>query len=162
MQKNVFLCFSLLTIALITIVGCGPKRPEGLPKLVGCVLTIQYEDGSPVDKAMVSLAPENADLRQWSISGSTDASGVVTIHTNADFAGAPAGKYKVVVRKVELVPTDKKDEYGEPIMESFNLIAEEFTNAGKTPHSLEVGSNPVHETFKVTKMRTKVVSNTPL
>jgi len=100
---------------------------------------------------MVSLAPEDADLRQWSIAGSTNASGVATITTNGDFAGAPAGKYKVVVRKVELTPTAEKDEYGEPVTETRSLIAEEFTNAGKTPHSLEVGSSPVRETFVVAK-----------
>ena len=115
-----------------------------------------------MDKAMVSLAPEDANLRQWSISGTTDASGVATIHTHADFVGAPAGKYKVVVRKVELVPTNKNDEYGAPIMDSYNLIAEEFNNAGKTPHSVEVGSSPVKETFKVVKIRTKVDAGTPL
>jgi len=131
--------------------GCGQKRPEGLPKLVSCVLTFQYEDGTPVDNATVSLAPEDADLRQWSIAGATDASGVATITTNGDFAGAPAGKYKVVVRKVELIPTAEKDEYGEPVMETRSLIAEEFTNAGRTPHSLEVGSSPVRETFTVAK-----------
>jgi len=149
-MKKLLLTLSLLFCAA-PITGCGPARPEGLPKLVSCVLTFQYEDGSPVDNAMVSLAPENADLRKWSIAGTTDSSGVATISTNADFVGAPAGKYKVVIRKVELLPTDEKDEYGEPVMETRSLIAEEFTNAGTTPHSLEVGSSSVTETFNVAK-----------
>ena len=104
-----------------------------------------------MEKAMVSLAPEDADLRQWSISGTTDASGVVMIHTNGDFTGAPAGKYKVVVQKSEVVPTGKNDEYGDPITGSRSLVAEKFSNAGKTPLSLEVGSSAVKETFKVEK-----------
>ena len=104
-----------------------------------------------MDKAIVSLAPEDADLRQWSISGSTDASGVVTIRTNSNFVGAPAGKYKVVVQKTEVVPTGKNDEYGDPITGSRSLVAEEFTNSGKTTLSLEVGSSSVKETFKVKK-----------
>ena len=149
-MKKLLLTFSLL-FCVALIIGCGPKRPEGLPKLVSCVLTFQYEDGSPVGNATVSLAPEDDNLRQWSISGSTNASGVATITTNAEFTGAPAGKYKVVIRKVELLPTDEQDEYGEPVMETRSLIAEEFTNAGRTPHSLEVGGSPVTETFKVTK-----------
>jgi len=149
-MKKLLLAFSLL-FCIALIAGCGPKRPEGLPPLVRCVLTIQYEDGTPVDNAMVSLAPEDDHLRQWSIAGTTNASGVAAISTNGDFVGAPAGKYKVVVRKVELLPTDEKDEYGEPVMKTLPLIAEEFTNAAKTPHTLEIGNSPVAETFKVTK-----------
>jgi len=150
-MKKILLVFTLL-LCVTLIIGCGgPKRPPGMPALTGCVLTIQYEDGSPVDKAMVSLAPEDAELRQWSISGTADASGVVTIRTNGDFAGAPAGKYKVVVRKTEVAPTGKNDEYGDPITGSRSLVAEEFSNSGKTPLSLEVGSSPVKETFKVKK-----------
>jgi len=149
-MKRLSLTFSLL-FCVALIVGCGQKRPEGLPKLVSCVLTIQFEDESPVDNAMVSLVPEDADLRQWSISGSTNASGVATIYTNADFVGAPAGKYKVVVRKTEVLPTDQKDEYGDPITESRSLIAEEFSNSSKTPFSLEVGNSSVTETFTVAK-----------
>ena len=104
-----------------------------------------------MDKAMISLVPEDAGLREWSISGTTDASGVATIHTNGDFAGAPAGKYKVVVRKSEVVPTGKNDEYGDPITGSRSLVAEEFSNSGKTPLSLEVGSSPVKMTLQVEK-----------
>ena len=150
-MKKALLVFPML-LCITLIIGCGgPKRPPGLPSLVPCILTIQYEDGSPVDKAMVSLAPEDAELRQWSISGTADASGVVTIRTNGDFAGAPAGKYKVVVRKSEVVPTGKNDEYGDPITGSRSLVAEKFSNSGKTPLSLEVGSSSVRETFKVEK-----------
>jgi hypothetical protein len=158
-MKKLSLAFSLL-FCVVVIVGCGPKRPEGLPSLVSCVLTFQYEDGSPVDNAMVSLSSDEESLRQWSIAGSTDSHGVAKISTNGEFVGAPAGKYKVVIRKVELVPTDKNDEYGEPIMDTYNLIAEEFTNAGKTPHSLEVGTSAVSQTFEVTKVRTKVAAST--
>lgn len=150
-MKKTLLVFPLL-LCFTLIVGCGgPKRPPGMPALVSCVLTIQYEDGSPVDKAIVSLAPEDASLQQWSISGTTDASGVVTIRTNGDFAGAPAGKYKVVVRKSEVAPTGEKDEYGDPITASRSMVAEEFSNSGKTPLSLEVGTTSVKKTFDVKK-----------
>lgn len=149
MKKILLVSPLLLCVALI--VGCGPKRPPGLPDLVGCVLTIQYEDGSVVDNAIVSLAPEDDNLRQWSISGTTNASGVVTIYTNGDLVGVPAGKYKVVVQKTEVAPTGQKDEYGDPITASRSLIAEEFSNSGKTPLSLEVGSSPVKTTLKVEK-----------
>lgn len=149
-MKKTSLVF-LLLLCVTLIVGCGPKRPPGLPALVSCVLTIQYEDGSPVDNAMVSLAPEDDNLRQWSISGTTNSSGVVTIYTNGNLPGAPAGKYKVVVQKTEVGPTGQKDEYGDPITASRSLVAEEFSNSGKTPLSLEVGSSSTKMTLKVEK-----------
>jgi len=158
-MKKLLLTFSLL-FCVALIVGCGPKRPEGMPKLVSCVLTFQYEDGEPVGEAMVTLVPEDASLQQWSISGSTNASGVVTIYTHADFAGAPAGKYKVVVRKTELIPdpTGKKDVYGEPIMETHSHIAAKFSSSILTPLSLEIGTSPTRETLEVVKETSKIVT----
>jgi len=97
---------------------------------------------------MVSLIPDDADLRQWSIAGTTNASGVATINTNADFAGAPAGRYRVVVQKTELRPTGATDADGNPIMEIHSLIAAEFSDPGRTPLSLEVGNSSVRETFE--------------
>jgi len=147
-MKKLLLAFSFLSCVAL-IVGCGPKRPEGLPPLVSCVLTFQYEGGSPVADAMVSLVPENADLRQWSIAGTTNASGVATIFTHGDFAGAPAGTFRVVVRKTDVRPTGATDAEGYPVVEIHSMIAAEFSSPSRTPLSLEVGNSPVRETFTV-------------
>ena len=148
-MKKLSLTFVLL-FCVALIVGCGPKRPEGMPPLVSCVLTILCEDGAPVDNAVVTLIPENPELRQWAIAGSTNASGVVTITTHGDFAGAPAGRYKVTVRKVEMVETGEVDEFG-PVMGALPLIEEEFSNPSQTPLELEIGSSSVREEFRVRK-----------
>ena len=105
-----------------------------------------------MDNAMIDLFPEDANLQQWAIGGATNASGVATITTNGNFIGAPAGKYKVVVRKTELITVNEKDEWGEPVTErTLSLLADEFSNSGRTPLSLEVGSSSVRETLQVKK-----------
>ena len=154
-MKKLSLAVSLL-FCVSLIIGCGPPRPEGMPSLVSCVLTILYEDGTPVDNADVTLIPENPELRQWGIVGTTNASGVVTITTHGDFAGAPAGKYRVTVRKDEIVDTGAVDEFG-PVVGALPLIEDEFSNPSRTPLELEVGSRPVRETFRVRRNENPVL-----
>jgi len=152
MKKLVPISVLLLYVALMS--GCGgPQRPPGLPQLYDCALTFQFADGSPVNSAGVTLVPENATLGQWSISGTTDSAGTAKIYTSADFAGAPAGKYKILVRKEESVPTDKKDEYGDPITNIRSLVSEQYANPASTPLTLEIADKAVKETFKVEKAK---------
>ena len=147
-MKKLSLAFALLfCVALFS--GCGPARPEGMPVLVSCILTIEYEDGTPVAGALVTLVHDDPALRQWAIGGSTNSSGVVAIATNTDWAGAPAGSYKVVVSKVELVETGRVDVYGDPITGSASVISAEFTTAARTTLTLEIGNSAVRETLKV-------------
>jgi hypothetical protein len=147
-MKKILLVFSLL-LCVTLIVGCGSGRPEGMPDLVDCVITIQNDDGSPVDKAIVSLSPDGAGPLQWSVSGSTGETGTAEIYTD-EFSGAPAGKYKVIVRKTETFDTGKKDEFG-PITEARLVTNEKYANAGTTPLTLEIAGNAVNETFKLDK-----------
>ena len=149
-MKNL-LIFSLLLFYVALAAGCGPKRPPGLPQLYECVLTIQFEGGSPADGARVSLTPENTALGEWSIAGVTDSAGSVKIHTNADFSGAPAGKYRVLVQKVEYVDTNARDEYGDTITDVRYLVNEKYSAAATTPLSLEITDKAVRETFTVEK-----------
>ena len=138
----------LLCVALIA--GCGgPQRPPGFPTLYACVLTFQFADGSPVAGAMVSLRPENTAMDQWSISGVTDSSGVARIFTRSDFAGAPAGSYKILIRQQETFNTGALDEDGQPIIELRSLLNERYGNASTTPLTLEVPSQAVRESFTI-------------
>jgi len=127
------------------------SNPPVLPKLFECALTFQFEDGSPVDRAGVSLIPEDSALAHWSISGATDSSGVARIYTSGDFPGASAGKYKVLVRKQESVATGGTDEYGEPNTELRQLLKAQYNTPAGTPFSLEISDKAVQETFKVEK-----------
>ena len=144
--------FSVLLFSVALIVGCGgPQRPPGFPRLYECVLVFQFEDGSPVDRANVSLIHEDIAMQQWSISGVTDSAGTVKIYTNADFAGAPTGKYKVLIQKNEYVETNARDEYGDPVTDVRHLVNEKYSRSGTTTLSLEVPETAIRETFKVEK-----------
>ena len=141
----------MLLFSVALIAGCGgPARPPGLPNLHECVLTFQFEDGSPVSGASVSLRPEDTALEQWSITGKTDSAGSARIYTNADFPGAPAGKYKILIQKSEQVETGGTDEYGDPIREVRNMVNEKYGSGSSTLLSLDV-QKAVKETFKVEK-----------
>jgi len=146
-----FLIISPLLLCCFLVAGCGPKRPDGLPPLFGCVLTFQFEDGSPVDGASVSLISDNSALAQWSISGTTDSSGVVNIHTHGDFVGAPSGTYKITVSKAMSVDTGRLDESGEPILLLEYLVNERYGSSSTTTLALEITNNAVKETFTVEK-----------
>ena len=146
-------CFVLFLFSVALIAGCGgPQRPPGLPKLYSCVLTFNFEDGSSVgERALATLVPEDAALNQWSIAGATDAAGTAIIRTRGDFAGAPAGKYKVTIQKTDYVETGEKDQYGDPVTEERSLINGKYGNASETPLSLEITGKAVKETFTVEK-----------
>ena len=149
MKKNLLVvCTLLLSVALIA--GCGgPQRPPGMPQLYSCVLTFQFEDGTPVADAGVSLVPDSMELAQWSISGRTDSSGVARIHTRGDFVGAPSGTYTVTVRKEEVFQTNERDEDGE-LMNDVRLVTPtRYADSSLSPFKLEIGNAAVTQTFQL-------------
>ncbi|MDR1958188.1 MAG: carboxypeptidase-like regulatory domain-containing protein [Planctomycetaceae bacterium] len=84
---------------LLMLNGCGgAKKPEGMPPLYPCQITITQE-GKPLADAVVSLASEN---NKWQSSAQTDTKGVAELITYGQFLGVPAGTYKVLVVKREL------------------------------------------------------------
>ena len=86
-------CMLALILAPVILTGCGDP---GLPvvKVAGKVLL----DGEPVEGAMVSFSPVDADGRY--ASGMTDASGEFMVMTQgATRSGALPGNYNVVVSK---------------------------------------------------------------
>lgn len=142
---------SILLFCIVLVSGCGPKRPEGLPKLYECVLTFQQEDGSPLDGATVSLISDDPALAQWSFAGATDSSGTAKIRAGGDFSGAPTGKFKVVISKRAIRDTGKIDADGSSISEGYSVINEKYSNVGTSPLSVEIANKAVKETFKVEK-----------
>lgn len=94
--KSVF----ALGVSLIFVVGCGPKRPDGIPQLYPATVTVQNA-GTPIDKVSVLLAggPPGGG---WAANGVTDANGVAVITTSQGEwkgNGAPEGEYKVYIMK---------------------------------------------------------------
>lgn len=95
MKLHVMIVLCVLALA----VGCGKKLPDGMPKLQKVQLTF-VQEGAPLDKASIKLVSEDASM-QWTVGGSTDASGSVVLRTHGEYVGVPAGKYKVCVTKFE-------------------------------------------------------------
>ena len=134
-------------IALAMFFGSGCSKhpvPPGLPKLYSCVVTITQE-GQPVSDATVSLIL-NDGSRPWAISGSTNASGVATMQTQAHFTGAPAGIYKVCVFKTiqEGTPITIVPAMGESaavtIIPSFYVVDPKYDRYDTTPLELSIAA----------------------
>jgi len=88
------------------VVGCGPKKPEGIPPLFPAQVTVQ-DAGSPIANANVLLI--GGPVGSWSTTGVTNASGVAVITTSQGSwksNGAPAGDYKIYITKVVEVQQD--------------------------------------------------------
>ena len=91
-----------LILAFLVCSGCsGENRPPGLPALYPVTLTIML-DGQPLADALVFLHPEDQAIANWTVGSYTDAEGRAIIVTHGQFRGAPAGKFKVCVSKMEI------------------------------------------------------------
>lgn len=91
----------LLALTVLTSFGCGSGKIKTIP--VTGTITL---DGSPLADAMVAFVPDS-ETEGTQASGRTDSSGKYTIKpvtAEAD-PGTTAGKYKVTVRKTEMVST---------------------------------------------------------
>lgn len=84
---------------LCTLISCssGRKKPEDMPALFPVKVTIQ-QDGQILSDASVILLRQEPPFK-WVAGGLTDTNGICSVRTQSFFAGAPAGKYKVMVSK---------------------------------------------------------------
>ena len=149
----------LIVAALVLSVfsGCGgPQRPDGLPTLYPCELTIT-QSGNPLEGASVRLVRETG-TNDWAITGRTDANGVVKIFTH-DFAGAPEGTFKVLVSKTALTESnipkpaegasmDEWNQYQES-KTSVSYVKPEYDSVKTSPHSITIVQGKNKETFDV-------------
>ena len=148
--------FTLLLAAVLSVafLGCGPKgpkKPDGMPELFPCVLTLT-KGGAPVDGAIVTLHPTSGDS-QWKPSGVSDAQGVVNLATYGNFPGAPAGSYKVTVMKSEPIDSPMKSDgtSGEIDFKASDVYVDnKYAYAPNTPLELEVAAGaPTEATFEL-------------
>ena len=102
---------ALILFTSLCCVGCGPKKPDGIPKLLPTYVTI-VKDSNPVKDANVFLVPgTNAPSGSWSIMGVTDDAGKATIETSQGewkAPGAPEGEYKVYLTKLAAIEEPEK------------------------------------------------------
>ena len=116
------------------------------------------QDGNPLEGAAVTLIADGQGTR-FSTGGITDKNGVATIKTDAEWPGAPAGKYKVCISKVVSPPPqrvepsmtyeDIKKMEKERAAQMKSTVPPQFSKASTTPLSLEVTSGEVTETFDI-------------
>ena len=148
--------FTLLLAAVLSVafLGCGskgPKKPDGMPELFPCVLTLT-RGGAPVDGALVTLHPASGDS-QWKPAGVSDAQGVVNLATYGNFPGAPAGSYKVTVMKSEPVDSPMKSDgtSGEVDFKASDVYVDnKYAYPANTPLELEVAAGaPTEATFEL-------------
>ena len=154
-----FLCFSLACFLLFF--GCNnQKLPPGIPKLYPATVTIM-QDGEPLAEAEIVIINTDPSTN-WSAGGTTDKNGVVKLRTMGQYEGAPLGKYKVGVRKMEIPdivlpaerPSDPEGlkEYQRLVKEinenTFILVEEKFS-IGETQLEVEITASNLNGTVDV-------------
>ena len=150
-MKQSFILFSCALILLA--VGCGEKRPDGLPPLHPTALTFT-QGGVPLAGASVTLTPMDATNSQWALGGATDSKGVLNVQTQG-FKGAPAGNYKVSVLKTETEGTpaaasiDPDAPAPPDTSKQFHLVDAKYRSLGTTDLTLEVKAGKNAQTFEL-------------
>jgi len=134
-------CRYLLLLLLSLSIGCSvDSRPADLPPLFPCTVSVT-QGGAPLDDANVELVSTSPDTQKYRPSATTDANGIAVIMTYG-FPGAPAGTYKILVRKmIEDDIVYGTDEYGEQRVASssrYQVVGDRYFNAEATPHEIEV------------------------
>jgi len=85
-------------VFLLCLSGCGgPNKPDGLPTLYPCKITIT-QLGKPLEGALVQFHGVDHSV-PWTVNGITNGAGVAIIKTQTLFTGAPEGQYVVTVMK---------------------------------------------------------------
>lgn len=155
MKKTIVCACAILGLTAL-LAGCGGKeRPAGFPDLYPTTLTIT-QAGKPLAGASVNVYPIEGTACTWPVGGRTDNSGKVSLMTQSDFAGVPAGDFAVTVSKSEFsLKEDMTNADGEPIPpETFagqdlskvdarfvnvaEMVPEEYLAAETTPLSISV------------------------
>lgn len=157
---NKHIAFLVVAFVLVTLGGCKKdNRPEDLPPLFPCVVTITQE-GVPLEGAAVSFAAVDGSNAKYRAVGTTNAEGKATMKTYS-FEGSPTGKFKVAVRKLvveEGATTTNSD--GEEVASNrkeYQAVEQKFIDAKTTPHEIEItgDKNTVEATFDVGKAQKK-------
>ncbi|MDR2170477.1 MAG: hypothetical protein LBP59_10080 [Planctomycetaceae bacterium] len=95
MRRNILISTITSILFFVTIIGCGSDshRPNDLPKLYSCKITVT-QDGVPLPDASVNIIAKDISTKYKNASGMTDSNGVAEMLTHG-FVGAPAGSYKL-------------------------------------------------------------------
>jgi hypothetical protein len=141
--------FSLVLFLSVSLFGCAPRdnRPADIPPLFPTVITI-IQDGVPLQGASVVLIPDDGN-RDWYVSGTTNTDGITEMMASSRWAGAPKGRYKVIVRKFESDPS------------RLPSLPEDADHAAREAHELAVSNERLNSYFVLEPVFADPVS-TPL
>jgi len=161
------LLYFITIFTLVALVGCGGvKLPADLPKLYPAQIEITANDGAKLEGAVVSLTLIG-ESRGEPVGGGTDAKGIAKLYTRGEYAGAPAGKYKVCVSWSLVLegptsqlpaPTDPKelDRYNRRVAGERKarpaLAQIEYGDPARTPFEVEIGEGKNSFSLEVEKL----------
>ena len=145
-------------VSLVFIMGCGPKKPDGIPPLYPAKVMVQ-NGASPIVGASVFLVSQGATSGSWGVNGVTDSSGTATITTSQGewkSKGAPEGNYKIYITKrpeiqEEPMPeeiandSDAMERFAAEQMKKLNaapkIIPEKLSNPAQSPLTITVSAS---------------------
>ena len=146
----------ILLLAACLLNGCGgTPRPDDMPPLQPCTLTIMQDD-KPLAGALVMLFSTDPAFK-WSIGRETDAQGNAVLMTHGQYPGVPVGDYKVTVEKTERgsgggqVRQTGEGEVAAGPVEIFTLVEKQYTEVTSTPLAVTVKKGKNAERLKVGK-----------
>ena len=153
-MRRTFISHFTLLFAVSFIVGCGPRLPDGMPRLYPVSIEVTQE-GAPLGEAMVTLHSDSPNLARWVPSGVTNASGIAVLMTDGKYKGAPLGTYKVAVVRTSLDPHPEpelvNEQPGSPgaaryqqletARKAFIYVESPYTSMGTTPLTVEITAN---------------------
>ncbi len=138
MKLQLFFVAALLTVPLL---GCVDRLPDDLPKRYPCNIKIVAKDGTPVAEAsVVATSPDS----KWASIGLTGPDGIAVMKTNGTYLGVPAGTYKIVVTKYDVID---RGESVDPIEKP--VFDQSFASEATTPLELTVETRTNAVTFEV-------------
>ena len=117
-----------MILPLVFLFGCGPKLPDGMPKLYSPIKITVTQEGQPLVGATVTLRSTDPSAGTWTIGGLTDANGGFELYTHG-YRGAPLGTFKVVVYKWEEDHDAAK---------TWSYAEDEYGDAKTTPLEVEI------------------------
>lgn len=132
-----FITLFLFYVLFVVLPGCGEKLPPGMPRLNPCTITVKM-DGHPVENAKIILSSETV---KYGCTGFTNASGSTKMLTDGKYNGIPAGKYKVLVSRIDVEQREYKgfiEEAKLPPKKRTVIIDLKYEDPDETPFEIEV------------------------
>lgn len=145
-KSKIFHAWFPALAVLIAVSGCYSRSlPKDLPKLYPCSLTFTYENGEPIEEALITLYSVDSSFK-WIAGGRTDCSGKVKLATNGQYPGIPEGTFRIVLAKTESVRNGKKMDPDETlpadespgVIQVFTFIEKQYAQRQSTPLELTV------------------------